>query len=79
MLYLKNKLIKMINVKFLFFNEKESLDYHASNKDKLKVFKKYFDSYNIPHEYYIPPGLSIGASCGQFLMDYYVENQGELI
>jgi len=66
---------KMINVKFLFFNEKESLDYHASNKDKIKVFKKYFDSYNIPHEYYIPPGLDIGASCGQFLLDYYIENQ----
>lgn len=65
---------KSINVKFLFFNEKESLDYHASNRDKIKIFRKYFDMYNIPHEYYIPPGLDIGASCGQFLLDYYLDN-----
>ncbi len=69
---------KMINVKFLFFNEKESMDYRASSKDKLKIFKKYFDSNNIPHEYYIPPGLDVGASCGQFLMDYYLENCNEV-
>jgi 23S rRNA (adenine2503-C2)-methyltransferase len=58
------------NVKFLFFNEKESIDFHASSKEKLKIFKRYFDKYNIDHEYYIPPGLSIGASCGAFLLDY---------
>lgn len=64
---------KSFNVKFLFFNEKESLNYHASNKDKIKIFRKYFDMYNIPFEYYIPPGLDIGASCGQFLLDYYTK------
>lgn len=64
---------KNINVKFLFFNEKESINYHASNKNKLSLFKKYLDKYNIQHEYYIPVGLDIGASCGQFLMDYYVK------
>jgi adenine C2-methylase RlmN of 23S rRNA A2503 and tRNA A37 len=49
------------------------IDYHASNKEKIKIFKKYFDKYNISHEYYTPPGLDIGASCGQFLLDYYIE------
>ena len=66
---------KNFNVKFLFYNEKPSIDYHASNQEKLKIFKRYFDKYSIDHEYYIPPGLDIGASCGQFLLDYYVKNQ----
>ena len=67
---------KNMNVKFLFYNEKPTLDVHASNKSKLNIFRKYLDRYGIEHEYYIPPGLDIGASCGQFLMDYYLE-QGE--
>ena len=61
------------NVKFLFYNEKPTLDVHASNKSKLSIFKRYLDKYNIESEYYIPPGLDVGASCGQFLMDYYLE------
>ena len=64
---------KDINVKFLFYNEKDSLSVKASSKEKLKNFKTYFNTYGIDHEYYIPPGLDIGASCGQFLMDYYLE------
>jgi len=64
---------KDINVKFLFYNEKPSIDFHASSKEKLKIFKRYFDKYNILHEYYIPPGLDIGASCGQFIMDQYIK------
>lgn len=66
---------KDINVKFLFYNEKTTIDYHASNKEKMKIFKRYFDKYSISHEYYIPPGLSIGASCGQFLMDQYINEK----
>ena len=31
---------KDINVKFLFYNEKPSIDFHASSKEKLKIFKK---------------------------------------
>ena len=61
---------KDMNVKFLFYNEKPSIDFHASSKEKLKVFKRYFDKYNIDHEYYRPPGLDIGSSCGAFLLDY---------
>jgi 23S rRNA (adenine2503-C2)-methyltransferase len=66
---------KNMNVKFLFYNEKESIDYHASNKEKISIFRKYLDKYSIVHEYYIPPGLDIGASCGQFLMDYYEQEK----
>lgn len=60
------------NIKFLFYNQKPTLDAKASPKDKIGVFRRYFERYGIEHEYYIPPGLDIGASCGQFLMDYYV-------
>lgn len=61
---------KGFNVKFLFYNEKESIDYHASNVDKLKTFKAHLNDSFIPFEYYVPPGLSVGASCGSILMDY---------
>lgn len=63
------------NVKFLFYNEKPTLEAHASNKSRLTIFKRYLDKYSIKSEYYIPPGLDIGASCGQFLMDYYLESK----
>jgi 23S rRNA (adenine2503-C2)-methyltransferase len=62
-----------IPVKFLFYNEKPSIDFHASSKQKLDIFRKYFEPYNIESEYYIPPGLDVGASCGQFLLDYYLK------
>jgi 23S rRNA (adenine2503-C2)-methyltransferase len=61
------------NVKFLFFNEKPSIDFHASSQEKLKIFKRYFDKYSISHEYYIPPGQDVGSSCGAFLMDTYMK------
>ena len=64
---------KDINVKFLFYNEKPSIDFHASSKEKLKIFKRYFDKYSIAHEYYVPPGLDCGSSCGAFLMDTYLK------
>jgi 23S rRNA (adenine2503-C2)-methyltransferase len=72
---LLSELIKTrdIPVKFLFFNEKEAMEYKASSKDKLNNFRRYFDKYSIKHEYYIPPGLDVGASCGQFLLDYYIK------
>jgi 23S rRNA (adenine2503-C2)-methyltransferase len=62
-----------INIKFLFYNKKDNMDYVASNPDKLKVFKKHLDKYSIQHEYYVPPGISVGSSCGQFLLEYYEE------
>ena len=64
---------KDINIKFLFFNEKESLNYHASNRDRMKIFRKHLDLNGIPHEYYIPPAIDIGGSCGQFLMETYLK------
>ncbi len=68
--FLKNR---DLPVKFLFYNEKPTIKFHASSKEKLNIFKRYFDKNGIQHEYYIPPGLDVGASCGQFLMDYYLK------
>lgn len=62
-----------IPVKFLFYNEKPTIEFHASSKEKINIFKQYFEKYDIKYEYYIPPGLDVGASCGQFLMDYYLK------
>ena len=62
-----------IPVKFLFYNEKPSLEFHASSVKKLELFKRSFDRHKINYEYYIPPGLDVGASCGQFLMSYYLK------
>lgn len=64
---------KDFNVKFLFYNEKTSLDAHASDLGKYEIFKSSLMMYNISSEYYIPPGLSIGASCGAFLMGEYIK------
>jgi 23S rRNA (adenine2503-C2)-methyltransferase len=66
---------KMFNVKFLYFNEKPTLEYHASKVEKMKMFDKYLSKYNIDTEYYVPPGLDVGASCGQFLMGHYEKNK----
>lgn len=60
------------NVKFLFYNKKDNIHVEPSDLKKLDTFIKHFNKYNIPHEYYIPPGLDIGASCGQFLMNEYL-------
>lgn len=72
-----HRLIKLIkgkgfNVKFLFYNEKTSLGMHPSEIEKFEMFKKYLNAEDIECEYYKPPGLKIGASCGQFLMDEYL-------
>lgn len=66
---------KGFNVKFLFYNEKENLYYRASGTYKIRYFANILTDSFIPFEYYVPPGLSIGASCGSFLMDYEKYNE----
>ncbi len=60
---------KDFNVKFLFYNAKENLSVKASDMSALNRFKSRLDEAGILNEYYVPPGLDIGASCGQFLME----------
>lgn len=61
------------NVKFLFYNEKPTIEEKASSVDKYNKFSLALTIQGIKSEYYTPPGLDIGASCGQFLMDFYEE------
>jgi len=58
-----------IPVKLLKYNERPAAGCKAS--DNVKMFMHILQSEGIQTEYYEPPGVSIGASCGQFLMDYY--------
>lgn len=60
------------NVKFIFYNKKDWMDYKPSHKSAFWIFKEELSNVCIPCEYYIPPGLDIGASCGQFLLDHYL-------
>lgn len=60
-------------VKLLHYNKREALEAEKSERNKISYFKTALESYNIPTTYYIPPGLDIGASCGQFLMDHYIK------
>lgn len=61
-----------INAKLLKFNEKQGQDLSGSNR--ILEFKKILEDYDVVTEFYDPPGSDIGSSCGQFLMDYYKEN-----
>lgn len=63
---------KDFNVKFLFYNKKQSLGMHPSELYKFEIFERRLGEIGISSEYYKPPGLDVGASCGQFLMDEYL-------
>ena len=63
-------------VKFMRYSEKESLDVKATAKKLREEHIEYLISLGLTVEYYEPPGLDIGASCGQFLLDY--ENTGNI-
>jgi 23S rRNA (adenine2503-C2)-methyltransferase len=58
----------VIPIKFLKFNEKDSLKARSGS-----IYTRDFDTLGLPYEFYTPPCLDIGASCGQFLFDYYVK------
>ena len=58
-----------IPVKFLHYNEKETLNCFTSNR--ISQFTKILEDNDIETEFYIPPGRDIGSSCGMFLIDLY--------
>jgi adenine C2-methylase RlmN of 23S rRNA A2503 and tRNA A37 len=61
------------NVKFLYHNVKENVEWDNVTPAVVSSFMKALSSRGIDCEYYVPPGLDIGASCGQFLMERYAE------
>jgi 23S rRNA (adenine2503-C2)-methyltransferase len=60
-----------IPIKFLIYNEKPSLELKESQR--VAYFRERLAEYGIKTEFYIPPGRDVGSSCGQFLMEYYLE------
>jgi adenine C2-methylase RlmN of 23S rRNA A2503 and tRNA A37 len=62
-----------INVKVLMFNEKESLDERKSPGENITLFRENLSDAGVQSEYYVPPGLDIGASCGQINSEYYLK------
>lgn len=62
---------KRFNVKFLYHNKKDGVVWDNASLDTLHMFMARLQANGIECEYYVPPGLDIGASCGQFLMERY--------
>ncbi len=62
---------KKIPIKFLAYNEKPSIELKQSKR--VEYFREELSKYGIVTEYYVPPGRDIGSSCGQFLMEYYLQ------
>ncbi len=60
-----------IPIKFLIYNEKPSLELKESMR--VAFFREELAKRGIVTEFYIPPGRDVGSSCGQFLMEYYLE------
>jgi len=60
-----------IPVKFLRFNDKDSSDSEKAEMEVLNDFRAFLEGEEIETEYYEPPGISLGASCGMFLFDQY--------
>lgn len=58
-----------IPIKFLKFSTRKSEPYQPA--DNVEYMMGELDSQGIECEFYDPPGRDVGASCGQFLFDYY--------
>lgn len=63
---LKNKNIPL---KFLRYSERKAVDLKRSSN--VENFRQKIENAGIATEFYAPPGNDVGASCGQFLLDYY--------
>lgn len=69
-MYLLESLIEIgTTIKFMRYSEKDSIDVKGTSINRVKTMEEYLDSTGHTTEYYEPPGMDIGASCGQFLTD----------
>jgi 23S rRNA (adenine2503-C2)-methyltransferase len=62
-----------IPVKLLRYNERKAVDAKASEDRIVQYFMRELKFNDIKCEYYVPPGKSVGASCGELLMHYYLK------
>jgi 23S rRNA (adenine2503-C2)-methyltransferase len=62
-------------VKFMPYNKKDSLSFEVGSFDMVKwtyaQAKYQYRNFDSEYEFYNPPGIDVGASCGQFLFEYY--------
>lgn len=65
-----------IPVKLLQYNEREVVPEKHSEPDAVQRFMDNLERQGIKTEYYVPPGKDCGASCGAFLLDYYLKYNG---
>lgn len=64
---------KDFNVKFLYYNEKDTIDFKHSELIKINNFSELFDTNNINYEYYKPVGYDIFAGCGMVAIQEYLK------
>ncbi|MCK9458466.1 MAG: hypothetical protein M0R80_02335 [Proteobacteria bacterium] len=60
-----------IPIKLLQYNERPTIDNKAS--PHVQAFMEIIERFGQRVEYYEPPGKGVGASCGEFLLDYYLK------
>jgi len=63
---------KNIPIKFLKYNENNSFEAKPSYINNSSEFISILKDANIEVEFYTPPGSDVGASCGQFIKEYYL-------
>lgn len=71
-----NKLMKLvsnkdINVKFLHYKERKTIEDKVPDTSKILNVVNTFKQEGLDAEFYNPPGEDIGSSCGQFLLEKY--------
>jgi len=62
-----------IPVKLLQYNERKTINHHATEKSCVQRFMDILWDEGIDCEYYAPPGRDVSSSCGQFLYEYYLK------
>lgn len=67
--YLEHPSRRDTTIKFMRYSEKESIEVKATSKELIEEHMAYLKTVGLTTEYYEPPGMDIGASCGQFLLD----------
>ena len=71
-----NRLLSLIKkdkipVKFLKYNDNSNEDLSGTEKEKILKYMSLLKDNGVFSEYYEPPGVDVGASCGQFLKEFY--------
>jgi 23S rRNA (adenine2503-C2)-methyltransferase len=62
---------KGIPVKLIQYNPREKSSSEPSSKPMVEMFIRELERNGVEYEWYVPPGRDVGASCGQFMFDYY--------